>query len=225
MKSTLILAGAMAVLLWNCSKLQSDHAANATAKCQLCHEVPPQNAFHAAHVGQRGYDCSLCHPDCARNAEGVPQISGPLHANGDTDVVFSTSLFPLGQATYNHGNKTCSSVYCHGFLSGGDSAVMHLTDTLSVARCEACHNIALMAARGHLPHASDMITNPDSLSLLVLACGNCHIGYSYINRQVNAATHINGSVEPVGNDRCQACHNNPVPHTDGRTDCITCHVK
>jgi predicted CxxxxCH...CXXCH cytochrome family protein len=222
MKKTFIaIVGLLAVLVWGCSKLNNDYAINNNNKCLLCHALPPSDKVHAAHTERQKFDCGICHSGCIRQSDSTLIPSAILHNNGKVDVAVSSLFNPTGKAVYDDAAKTCSNVYCHGYFTGGDSAVVNVSDSISIRHCEACHNITQMKTIGHLPHTKD--NAGIALANIMSKCENCHEGYSLKDSLVNVSNHVNGIAGPVSDSKCGACHSSVPQHT-GRTQCVLCHV-
>lgn len=224
MKRTILPLFVVLLLACGCSKPDSGANSGQDVKCAVCHEFPPKDRVHAAHVGRRGYECALCHKGYPLLADGDLGISDSLHRNGRADIAFSTDRFPLQKAVYDSVPGRCSSVYCHGFFEGGDSAEVTIKDEISAGTCGSCHNIRLMESAGHLPHTPGNVSI--GLAGLVTGCGTCHDGYSLADSTVNTATHLDGMSGPVDPARCAACHAGlPATHDAAHEQCVLCHAR
>jgi predicted CxxxxCH...CXXCH cytochrome family protein len=81
---------------------------------------------------------------------------------------------------------TCTN-YCHGAnLTGGTATAPTWTGTATQAACNSCHGAPPPA-----PHSTST------------ACASCHTGYTATT--VNAATHLNGTLDVVAMT-CTSCH-------------------
>src|SRR5512137_1680584 len=92
--------------------------------------------------------------------------------------------------TWTRANATCAASYCHGgtsALAGGTGTTpVWTTVNGSFKTCTSCH--------GNPPPAPHVQNS---------ACGSCHTGYT--NATVNAATHVNGTVDVIALT-CTTCH-------------------
>jgi predicted CxxxxCH...CXXCH cytochrome family protein len=175
------------------------------ATCNMCHDVPPRDRGHALHVDTLHNQCSYCHAGYSANAaQGTFSVNSATHMNGNVDVVFSSPWSDSGRAAYDRSRQTCSNVYCHGAIHQGTRAAVRWgIDTLSITRCDACHNLTGIYA-GHYVHARQPVyqgIGPSRKLILggsVDKCDNCHAGFSTVNKTVNTAIHIDGTVtEPT----------------------------
>ena len=154
---------------------------------------PVRVGAHSAHVTgvsngaalSAAFDCGVCHPKPA-------DALSPGHVDGTTDVAFA-GLAGQGTApAWARGSATCSNIYCHGAtLHGGVDTAPSWIGGASEAACGSCHGVPPVFA-GH-------VQNP--------ACGACHPGYTQTS--VNAATHVNGTIDLVGLT-CTTCHGDPA---------------
>jgi predicted CxxxxCH...CXXCH cytochrome family protein len=157
---------------------------------------------HAAHVATTmttAIACTECHP----NRAGSNVLTDAAHVDGDgrAEVVLGTRAG--AGATYarvSDTSATCSSTYCHG------AGPVEWTSTAPLG-CTSCHDAPPPA-----PHTA--ITN----------CGACHDGYT--QSSVNAATHLDGTVESSGGHAdgydVRTVHGYEVNRI-GLTSCKTCH--
>jgi predicted CxxxxCH...CXXCH cytochrome family protein len=121
---------------------------------------------------------------------------------------------------------TCTN-YCHGSTlgAGGTTTAPSWTSGTGQAACGACHG-----APPPSPHTAST------------ACGSCHAGYTASS--VNAATHLNGTLEVTSNhpagwaDKtqhgyqanltgltgCKACHGTDLAGGTSGVSCTACHT-
>ncbi len=124
--------------------------------------------------------CTECH--------AVPASTS--HSTGAVDLTWG-SLARTGATTptWNGTALTCTN-YCHGAtLAGGSLAVAKWTNGAADVTCGSCHGSPPPA-----PHPSLVAGT---------SCGNCHPGYTATT--VNAATHVNGTVDVIAMT-CTTCH-------------------
>jgi len=123
--------------------------------------------------------CTECHT--------VPTSTS--HGNGVVGLTWGTLSTKAGTvaATWNGTALTCTN-YCHGTgVAGGTTKTPTWTGGAAQANtCTSCHGAPPPA-----PHSTST------------ACGSCHTGYTATT--VNAATHINGTVD-VSSMTCTSCH-------------------
>jgi len=127
--------------------------------------------------------CTQCHV--------VPATGDTAHVNGVAAVAFG-SLWSRGGATpaWNTPALTCTT-YCHGAtLPGGSIPAPSWTGGASQTACGTCHGRPPPA-----PHVQNA------------QCGSCHTGYT--GSSVNAATHMNGTLEVI-ELTCSSCHGDPA---------------
>jgi predicted CxxxxCH...CXXCH cytochrome family protein len=114
------------------------------------------------------------------------------HSNGTVDLTWGGLAVTAGaRPSFDAASGTCSNTYCHGEFVGGNTLnapIWNRVDGSQVV-CGSCHTIPPPA-----PHIQST------------SCGNCHTGYT--STSVNAATHVNGSVD-VGSMTCTSCHGDP----------------
>ena len=155
---------------------------------------------HAAHLeGTRWRGTALACNEC----HTVPAAADVAHATGTgtggarATVIFGTLARTGGITTATYAGSTtaangtaagtCSNTYCHGnFAGSGATGAISWTGGVAAASCGTCHGSPPPA-----PHVQNS------------ACGSCHSGYTATS--VNAATHINGTVE-VNGASCTTCH-------------------
>jgi len=159
--------------------------------------------------------CTGCHGPASASyttahSDGTVQVAfGPL-ANQGTFTVWSAG----NPAAIPPTPPTCATSYCHGgtaALAGGTGTtpVWNVVNG-SFKACTSCHGAPPPA-----PHTAST------------SCGACHAGYT--STSVNAATHINGTVEAVlGPASCTLCHGDPPAltaqsHHPANPTCATCH--
>lgn len=212
----------LGLLLSGCSKLGDDFPSQAANKCRACHEAPPADRVHAAHVGRLDYGCDMCHPGTLSKGLDVPRVSPDFHANGAIDVAIAAPFNNKGAARYSASGKTCSAVWCHGGFAGGTRATMAVTDSISGRHCASCHDLQGMVENGHLPHMPYM--NIIGYEDKIRTCNRCHTGYSTADSTVNSATHVNGVTDPVDDAKCAACHGSVSGHAPAQTQCTLCHA-
>jgi predicted CxxxxCH...CXXCH cytochrome family protein len=142
---------------------------------------------HQAHLRggtlrATGVDCASCHVVPATADKHVPGVG--LRDLAALRLAGGPVITPL----YDPATGKCSNVYCHGAFNGGNAA--EVTWTGGAPACGSCHPIPpLVKTDGTTAHTTS--TN----------CQSCHDGYTQTS--VNAATHLNGSVEAAG---CAGCH-------------------
>jgi predicted CxxxxCH...CXXCH cytochrome family protein len=144
---------------------------------------------HQAHLSdgplRAALPCSECH--------AVPANLDD-HPNGFVNMTWGTLATSSGAApSWNLAGATCSNTYCHGATldAGGSNSVPNWTVVDgSQAACGTCHGLPPPASSGH-PQNGD--------------CGGCHSGYT--TSSVNLTTHLNGSVDVLG-QTCTSCHGN-----------------
>ena len=119
--------------------------------------------------------CTECHV--------VP--SSTSHSTGVVNMTWGT-LTRTGGVVPTWTGTTCTN-YCHGAnLTGGTATAPTWTGTATQAACNSCHGAPPPA-----PHSTST------------ACASCHTGYTATT--VNAATHLNGTVDVVAMT-CTSCH-------------------
>jgi predicted CxxxxCH...CXXCH cytochrome family protein len=139
---------------------------------------------HTRHVsGPRAAPvaCAECHVD--------PRGDAHLHLNGRVDVVFGP-LATTGGAAPSWSGASCATSYCHGAFPGGNPGYAPTWTQPKADACGTCHG--LPPGPPH-PRSTD--------------CGKCHPGYTATS--VNAATHVNGTVDVAGLT-CSSCHGDPA---------------
>jgi predicted CxxxxCH...CXXCH cytochrome family protein len=120
--------------------------------------------------------CNECHV--------VPTSTS--HFTGVVNMTWGT-LSRSGGATPTWTGTTCTN-YCHGStLAGGLAKAPTWTGDATLAACNSCHGAPPAA-----PHSTST------------ACASCH-GTGYSTTTVNAATHMNGTVD-VPSMNCTSCH-------------------
>jgi predicted CxxxxCH...CXXCH cytochrome family protein len=148
---------------------------------------------HLAHVNQGdgaapgplslAVACGACHT--------VPTTS--FHSNGTVGVSFS-GLATTGGASpapYDLTGHTCASTYCHGAFTGGLGANAVSWAAPGKLGCASCHlSPPPLGASSHHPQNA--------------ACSTCHPGYG--PSAVNAATHVDGTVQHTPASGCTQCH-------------------
>jgi predicted CxxxxCH...CXXCH cytochrome family protein len=197
-----LLAGALLAACGGARKVENAVAAGG-GFCVDCHGgldnssgAPPNDTLgrtdttlvsvgaHTAHVAA-GLDCGACHVKPAT-------VASPGHGDGQVTITWG----PLSNAngtlhpTFDEGSATCANVYCHGAFRGGNRANAPRWTRVGAgeAACGTCHGVPPPQSTGHVQRS---------------ACGDCHAGYTATS--VNAATHLNGTVE-VGALSCTSCH-------------------
>ncbi|HUK65215.1 MAG TPA: CxxxxCH/CxxCH domain-containing protein [Anaeromyxobacteraceae bacterium] len=143
---------------------------------------------HQFHLqGQGGLvTCDECHvvPQTVL-AQGHIDFSLPP-AQREAAVVFGriASLGPVSP-TFNPANLTCSSTYCHGNFTGGNSTNTATWNQPSTGACGSCHGLPPAAPHPAIGASAN--------------CGDCHAGYNATaggtTGTVNPATHCNGVVD------------------------------
>lgn len=156
---------------------------------------PVRVGAHSAHVNGASngtplsppFDCGVCHvkPTDALSAG---------HLDGTTATVTFAGLAsqgatPTSAPRWTRADATCANTYCHGAtLHGGANVAPAWTGGALQAACGSCHGVPPPASTGHVQKTG---------------CGSCHPGYTQTS--VNAATHVNGTIEIVGLT-CTTCH-------------------
>jgi predicted CxxxxCH...CXXCH cytochrome family protein len=151
--------------------------------CTECHAVPALNdTSHATGVAPTGgARATLVWGALARGAGSslggavTPSYAGSTSAAGGTTA----------------GN--CTSTYCHGQFTNGNSPVVSWTATAGLT-CNSCHGVGNGVA-ATVPRGTHQQVNS--------ACGDCHPGYT--TTTVNKATHIDGSLNLLMAG-CTLCH-------------------
>lgn len=146
----------------------------------------------APHKLSKQLGCGECHPL-------------PVPADALASGHVRPGPAPVTAAGWNRSAATCS-VYCHGSFPGGNetNAPTWTQVGQGQALCGACHGVP----------PADGPSRPGKSHHSWEACSACH-GSGYSTSQVNAATHVNKSVEVIANvgwnasaKTCAApCHN------------------
>ncbi|MEI7705672.1 MAG: CxxxxCH/CxxCH domain-containing protein, partial [Deltaproteobacteria bacterium] len=146
---------------------------------------------HAAHVlGTRSKPvlCNACHTVPASNVHKTGSATAGTVVLGNLATKGS-----ITGATYVAAGGSCAATYCHGNLGGGigSASASPSWKTAGTLVCNSCH--------GSPPaQTSTGQAHPNNTS-----CGSCHPGYT--STTVNAATHVNGTVEYAALS-CTSCH-------------------
>lgn len=132
---------------------------------------------HTAHVTAKSglaspFDCVKCHqkPSSALDAG---------HIDGSPAEV----LAALG---WNRDTATCSTGYCHGNFTGGNSGNHPIWTKTGQAPCGSCHNLPPSTGRHPTVFAKHSFMGQD--------CTNCHNGIvnNGATQILNPALHVNG---------------------------------
>jgi len=215
-----ILIASLAVLgmAVGCAKLGGSAVDLQGNECRVCHaSMPPANHMHATHVTLQQYQCSVCHSGISLDPLSPPANG---HDNGVLQLAFQIPFDSSNHPTFNPADTSCSSVYCHGAFTTGDSATVKASDAIGT-QCDKCHNLSQM-----------YITEPhNAISPSLRAdCSPCHPGYSVANSTVNTSTHIDGTLG-TSVSTCSNCHTSMPPtdrmhatHVTSRSyQCSVCH--
>jgi predicted CxxxxCH...CXXCH cytochrome family protein len=139
--------------------------------------------MHQEHLGPS----TLTSPTACAECHVVPITSA--HSNGKVDMRFG-ALATTGNVTPAWNGSTCTSSYCHGNFSAGNTAAAP-SWTSGTVDCTSCHGN---------PPSTPSHSNP------ALACSTCH-GAGYSTTTVNKTTHINGIVNVDQTAlTCTSCH-------------------
>jgi predicted CxxxxCH...CXXCH cytochrome family protein len=161
--------------------------------CRVCHggansSAPPADLLggtstdlvtvgaHQAHLEGSTLSAGISCSDCHLRPSG---FDDPAHIDtltpGRAEVTFGALSTDSGRVTpvWNRDAGTCSSVYCHGNFSGGDTSLaVRWTGGPAEAECGSCHGMP----PANPPHP---VTSQ--------GCWACHT--------YNAANHVNGVVD------------------------------
>jgi predicted CxxxxCH...CXXCH cytochrome family protein len=163
---------------------------------------------HQTHVREgvfvRALDCVECHvkPQTLNDA-------GHLNGTPEAEVTFGV-LARTGGANPVWNGTTCQSVYCHGTFTGGNRKEITWTSVgTGQAVCGTCHNLP--------PN--------DPIHPKIGRCQLCHFEVVDAHLNVDKIRHINGTVDVMIPEACNACHGDeesPAPPRDtaGNTDAI-----
>jgi predicted CxxxxCH...CXXCH cytochrome family protein len=223
-RSTSLLAVACAALaLSACDQarpLADADADGGLSACTGCHgdatresdplvrAAPPASTLggdggaHLAHLSGDSFRAPLACAEC----HDVPALVD--HADGVVDVPMAGLAVADGASpSWDSASGTCSSVYCHGATLGGGPAQAPAWSSTAGLGCSSCHGAPPPA-----PHAAST------------SCGGCHTGYT--QSSVNAATHLDGTVEVSGGHA--SGWSDPTQHgyevnRSGLASCRTCH--
>lgn len=164
--------------------------------CNNCHDYPPGNGAHPAHVAAGFGDCRICHE--LTTSDGVSITAIPLHANASNDVSFDDGYdlgaSALGAGDYDSPTHSCS-IYCHGDGQGVTSTPDW--DLPASGACGTCHGNP-PAGSVHNIHIADL-AGPQ------LGCETCHpVGSSDGSHD----QHYNGEINlgGGGGSGCEPCH-------------------
>jgi predicted CxxxxCH...CXXCH cytochrome family protein len=230
-----VASGTATVTTVRCSDC---HGANWTTNCTMCHGgtdnttgAPPKAIWawdnragnptynpaeyairtgaHTSHVEatlSSPIACSECHVVPA-DAFSTGHIDAPT-----ATLTFGTLATHGGvNPVWNRAGPSCSASYCHGNFTNGKTANAPVWTGTNQAACGTCHNVP--------PTSGPNISNVPAHTWHVvatagpqLACSACHAGYT--STTVNAAVHVNGTVDVqavhAGQDahgwNCGACH-------------------
>ncbi|WP_054692745.1 CxxxxCH/CxxCH domain c-type cytochrome [Geotalea toluenoxydans] len=165
-------------------------ASGTTLSCNGCHGtggntsgMPSPDAVgvnsHVKHLpSQDTTKCVYCHRTTVNGTNAI--IAGSQHINKARDVRFSKpSSFTNYSGTYNAGNRTCSTSYCHG-TSASDA-----WGTTGPLACNKCHDSsnALPGAHGIHYNTATVATglygavpgsSSQSATAYQFACSACH---------------------------------------------------
>lgn len=197
--------------------------------CTFCHGQPPPPSplgnnterrdsvgVHQTHLVTQPLStnvmCDHCHV--------IPkEVGDPSHNDGDgrAEIIFG-GLAVAGQVkpVYNHDQKTCTQVYCHGATrSGGALTTPSWSDESGEAtQCHSCHGTPPLP-----PHIQN------------LEIEDCHLCHTKTDLEEGGIArrdlHVNGTVDVI-EDICVVCHGQPptapeFPNHPNREDCWTCH--
>ena len=141
---------------------------------------------HQAHVNKGTFSAPIACNECH-----IVPIS-TSHSNGVIDIQWG-ALAKTGGVTPAWNGTTCTTSYCHGDFTGGNTAAAPNWTTAGTLACNSCHA---------LPPATPAHSNP------ALACSTCHdAGYSATAQTVNKTLHLNGVVDvDTSTMSCTSCH-------------------
>ena len=201
-----LAAVAIAVAMPGCGDSRAITGLAAGGLCVACHGgvdngsgAPPNDTrgrtdttlisvgAHSTHVAA-GLDCDACHVKPSA-------VSSPGHGDGHVTLTWGPRATGNGTTSPSFDETTgrCAGTWCHGSFPGGNGANTprwtHVGE--GDAACGTCHGIP-PASGGHPQRTG---------------CGTCHAGYT--STSVNAATHLNGTIDVLPLS-CTSCHGDPA---------------
>ena len=141
---------------------------------------------HSKHAAASS-DCNTCHKDTTTTGLAI-KAGSTLHTNNALDVTFDTTKAGAG-ATWvgGVGNKTCSSIYCHGSNTPQWGATLN---------CAGCHEASNLLASRHAQHyatGTNATSNTTGRTAdganYIFNCGTCH--------NPSITQHAGGAANPV----------------------------
>lgn len=143
----------------------------------------PGVGAHLAHLQDGPLRTAMACTDC----HAVP--TSVTHPDAVTSFSWSALATGAGATSPGYAGGSCSATYCHGSTlgAGGTNHAPAWTGGAAEVACGSCHG-----APPPLPHPQN--TN----------CRGCH-GEGYGATSVNAATHVNGTLD-LGDMGCTSCH-------------------
>jgi len=195
--------------------------------CGACHDAVSPNlttGAHLTHTGNNGttqynFPCRRCHAD---TFTGDTTVLGAGHANGILQVLTDSNN---PDAVYNPTNKTCSSAYCHGNFTGGNTLNVADWDNGTGGACGNCHQLS---PPNSVFGSHDRHTNTNATGGYNYGCETCHNGIASGNEggaiSLNIALHVNFSRDIIFNTLADqgpgtVASYNSTSHTCSNTYC------
>jgi predicted CxxxxCH...CXXCH cytochrome family protein len=142
-------------------------------------------------------ECNECHTPI--NGFNDPNHIGP-NPNGHADITFGNlartvlhSGDSIPSPNYSYSLNKCSSVYCHGYFTGGNKNVQPQFNDANSVVCGSCHGDPVSGNPN--PGYPNNVQPPHLASFTITKCYLCHGGM--INNQgviTKKYLHINGVV-------------------------------
>jgi predicted CxxxxCH...CXXCH cytochrome family protein len=186
-----------------------------------------------------GYDCTACHIK--------PTPGQTNHPSGQLNITWGSLATGNGATSpaYDTSTNRCSSVYCHGSFTGGNSANAPIWTGADATQgaCGTCHGDPAGTAAPRTSHvalaagstnATCAACHPDTVD----ASGAILPGGKHVNGEFNfdpAAKHPAGWTDPSsdafhgvtaakGAEGCKRCHAVRQPAAVTNVTCADCHL-
>ncbi len=194
--------------------------------CASCHDESGASTGlsgkHAKHTDTNTYHfvCEKCHFQTANGRDTIKDQT--YHVNNTKDIIFEDG------GTFNSGDKSCSSTYCHSDARGGaPNTAVEFDDagTAGHAPCDLCHNgrpgqeILEISTNGH-----DRLVG--SQWVRQFPCRYCHDATIDVSNNIEDYTlHVNGVKDIVIDPQWHIAGNPDPTYTEGSMTCenIYCH--